>query len=62
MGYWRRDLSRSLVLVGGALLALGIVLAVIKALMLFAYYAAGALVAVGLVALLAGLLLGRRWR
>jgi hypothetical protein len=57
--FWR-DLSRSLVLVGGGLLGIGLILVLVKLLMLVAYFAAGAMVLVGLIALLAGLLLGRR--
>ena len=47
-------------IVGGGLLGLGIVLLLIRVLMVMAYYAAGALVLVGLMALLVGGLLGRR--
>ena len=60
MRRWRWDLSRSLVIVGGGLLGLGLMLLLIRIVMVVAYYAAGALVLVGLIALLAGGLLGRR--
>jgi len=60
MRRWRWDLSRSLVTVGGLLLGMGLILLVVKMLVFMAYSVAGAMAVVGLIALLAGLLMGRR--
>jgi len=60
MRRWRWDLSRSLVTVGGLLLGMGLILLVVKMLIIIAYTAAGAMAVVGLIALVAGLLMGRR--
>ena len=51
----RRSVPATLKLLGGLVLALGIVLLLIRLLMLLAWYAAGAVALVGLIMLLAGI-------
>lgn len=50
----RRPLSSQLIALGGALLALGLFLLLVKLLMIVAWYAGGIIAAVGLILLLVG--------